>query len=264
MAHKDKEKLYYVYIHTTPNGKRYVGLTHFQPGKRWRNGKNYKSSRYFYNAIQKYGWENIKHEVLYSGLTWNEASKEEKRLIALYKTNDANYGYNCTSGGEDGFHHDKKTIYKISESSKRMWEDPNRAQINILSNKKRWAKTGEKEKLSQLSKERWKSERYRLKLKAARDRYNNEHKAEQSDRAKRMWSNPEFRNKMSDRFSGGNNPSARKVCQYTLDGTFIKEYDCCKEAAAQNGLKSYSNICACANGRVKTSGGYVWRYRDGL
>ena len=68
MAHKDNNRKYCVYVHTTPSGKRYVGLTSFSPEKRWRNGGNYRSSKYFYNAIKKYGWDNIKHEVVASEL----------------------------------------------------------------------------------------------------------------------------------------------------------------------------------------------------
>lgn len=57
-----------------------------------------------YNAIQKYGWENIKHEILFEGLTYEEANAKEMELIAKYKTNcrrygDA-YGYNMTDGGD--------------------------------------------------------------------------------------------------------------------------------------------------------------------
>lgn len=48
-----------VYVHTSPSGKKYVGVTSQYPNARWRNGKGYKSSPAFNNAIQKYGWDNI-------------------------------------------------------------------------------------------------------------------------------------------------------------------------------------------------------------
>ena len=44
-----------VYIHTSPNGKVYIGITSRDAEKRWNNGHNYKPNKHFYSAIQKYG-----------------------------------------------------------------------------------------------------------------------------------------------------------------------------------------------------------------
>lgn len=266
MAHKDNKREYCVYIHTTPSNKKYVGLTSYEPEKRWRHGENYKTSRYFYNAIKKYGWENIEHEIVATGLSWDDASKEEQRLIALYKTNDTDYGYNRTSGGEDGFHHDKETICKISEASKRLWGDDVHREAMIERVTQRWNERPDlKEALSEQSKARWSQRDYRDKMLLAINAYNNNpvHKAEQSRRAKKLWDNAEYRRKMTARMRGENNPSAKMVSQYTITGVYISTFKTCKDAAKAVGLKNSSNICACANGHVKTAGGYIWRYTDG-
>ena len=43
--------------------------------ERWgRNGEGYKVQP-FYNAIQKYGWDNIEHKILFENLTVEEAKK---------------------------------------------------------------------------------------------------------------------------------------------------------------------------------------------
>ena len=55
---------YTVYKHISPNGKQYVGITKQDVVKRWANGEGYKNCTYFYNAIQKYGWENFQHIIL--------------------------------------------------------------------------------------------------------------------------------------------------------------------------------------------------------
>ena len=81
---------YIVYKHTSPSNKVYIGITSQTPERRWRkDGKGYKTHIYFWNAIKKYGWNNFKHEVLFSGLTKEEAEQKEIELIAYYKSNDS-------------------------------------------------------------------------------------------------------------------------------------------------------------------------------
>lgn len=109
---------YCVYVHTFPNGKRYVGITSQRPEKRWKNGHAYQNQRYVWNAINKYGWHNIKHDVLYEGLTKFEACAIEQALIAEWKTATKEFGYNLSTGGECS-----ATGHKVSaETRKRMSE----------------------------------------------------------------------------------------------------------------------------------------------
>ena len=78
---------YYVYIHTNKiNGKRYVGQSRQAPIKRWHiNGTGYKPKKNnvsrFWNAIEKYGWDNFEHEIIASNLTLKEANQFETLLI---------------------------------------------------------------------------------------------------------------------------------------------------------------------------------------
>ena len=96
------DKKFKIYIHTCPNGKLYIGMTSLSTYNRWRNGKGYKNCILFNRAIKKYGWENIKHEVIYTGLTLEEAQKLEIQLIKKNKSNQKKYGYNTENGGQKG------------------------------------------------------------------------------------------------------------------------------------------------------------------
>lgn len=109
--------MYTVYQHKNKiNGKIYIGITMQEPEKRWgANGCNYKSSPHFYAAIQKYGWDNFEHNILYTNCTREEACLMEQILIKKYNSMDRNFGYNSTSGGEN-FVMNEETKQKISQS----------------------------------------------------------------------------------------------------------------------------------------------------
>ena len=95
---------YCIYVHVNKiNNKRYVEMTCKQPEQRWGiNGCKYKSSPHFYSAIQKYGWDGFEHVVLIEGLTKTEACILEKRFIKKWKTQNREYGYNISDGGDQG------------------------------------------------------------------------------------------------------------------------------------------------------------------
>ena len=78
----------------------YVGITSKDnPKDRWgKNGEGYKG-QVFYNAIQKYGWDNIQHKILYSKNTKEKAEEKEKELIKYYNSLCGHSGYNVTEGG---------------------------------------------------------------------------------------------------------------------------------------------------------------------
>lgn len=82
------------------NNKKYIGITKQKPKNRWgNNGINYKSSLHFYQAIQKYGWNNFEHLILARQLTQEQACQIEKNLIKKYNTQNRNFGYNIMEGG---------------------------------------------------------------------------------------------------------------------------------------------------------------------
>lgn len=95
-----EESLYYIYIHTVPNGKIYIGVTN-RPYQRWNNGNGYRNNEAFYNDIVKYGWDAIKHEILMTFKDYEQALAHEKIFIILYDSENPLVGYNNTTYKKD-------------------------------------------------------------------------------------------------------------------------------------------------------------------
>lgn len=218
---------YYVYVHTFPNRKRYVGITRQKPEERWDNGAGYlkrnKNGEYtqplMANAIVKYGWVNVLHDVLCEGLSKEEAEQKEKELIALYKSNVKGFGYNIRSGGGVNSAFAEESRKKMSVS--RMGEKNHRFGTH----------------LSEEAKER---------IRVA-------NKKPKSEEAKRH-----MRENHAD-FRGEKNGRARRVAQYTKDGEFIREWDYIKQAGKTFGIGA-ADISACCRGIQNTAGGFRWQY----
>lgn len=150
--------MYTVYKHTSPSGKVYIGITKQNPpSKRWLGGQGYRTQKKFYRAIQKYGWKNFAHEIMYQCDNADEAEQKEREYISQYNSTNNNCGYNIEKGGNY-----KKEI----------------------------------------------AEETRKKIKAAQN--TPEYRQKILETNARRWANPEAHKRMSERFSGKNNPQYGK------------------------------------------------------
>ena len=245
--------MYTVYMHECPNGKKYIGITMQQPEERWNNGKNYGNNCHFTQAINKYGWKNIKHIILDANVTQEEANKLEMYYIQKYGTMDREKGYNITAGGGgiNGFHHSKEARAKISEAGKGKRNSPEAyektaqakrikvnvydLQLNLLYSCKSLAEAEEKtgvdnSNISAVCKGKYKQ------FKGFIFKYDSEGHPLEKPRCHR-----------------------KPVRQYTLDGEFIKEWGTIKEAATVLNIAD-THISDCCKGKFKKSGGFIWRY----
>lgn len=132
-------KEYIVYKHTCPNGRAYIGITCQDPERRWRCGMHYDYNRRFFLAIVEYGWINFKHEILESGLSYEEAKRKETEYIDKFKTADERFGYNQTLGvGGKGFTKSIETREKLRRANTgKKQSDEARKRISEA-NKGRW------------------------------------------------------------------------------------------------------------------------------
>lgn len=117
------QNTWYVYRHISPSNKVYVGITSRVPELRWGyNGVHYKECSKFYNAILKYGWDNMKHEILIDNASKEEACILEQMLISHYKRLDISY--NITDGGEGRIaKQSQEFCKKQSDRMKEAWKD---------------------------------------------------------------------------------------------------------------------------------------------
>lgn len=115
---KGENNMYTIYMHRNKiNNKVYIGQTQQLPQKRWgTHGEGYKTSSKFYNAIQKYGWDNFEHLILFTNLTQEEANIKEEELIKLYRATEDKYGYNIKQGGNN-YTHSQETKDKIGRAN---------------------------------------------------------------------------------------------------------------------------------------------------
>lgn len=219
--------MYYVYKHTSPSGKVYIGITkQSPPSKRWLGGQGYRTQQKFWAAITKYGWGNFTHEILCVFENADDAECAERRYIEEYKSYDNRYGYNIEHGGNYKKEISEETIRKSKET-----------------------------------------------------RATPEYKAKMSAINARRWSDPGAHRRMSERFSGKNNPAygkpataekrdrARKSFAAHVD-SLKKEVLCVEtgkcypsvaDASRESGINRVS-ISACCRGRYKTAGNLHWEF----
>ncbi len=262
---------YIVYVHTTPVGKKYVGITCNRPAERWKRGRGYES-QLFYNAVEKYGWDNIRHEILFENLTKEEAEKKEIELIASYKSNDRRYGYNIDNGGNANRKLSDETKRKISEKIKAIPKKPEsieKQRQKILGRK--WTPEMREHFMESL-KNRPKRELTQEQRKAISERLKGEkhplYGKRMSDETRRKMSNSQKGRKhgaMKDRtkelLSSAHEKDKKPIIQYDLQMNKITEFGCVRLASKTLNFDS-SALVRCAKGKQKTSYGYIWRYKE--
>lgn len=273
-----KDNEYSVYIHKNKtNDKIYIGITSQNPESRWgKDGHGYKGNTRFYNAIQKYGWDNFEHIVLKEGMSKDEAENMEIELIKKYNSADDNYGYNMQLGGN--------AIGKMSDEIKKKISKANKGRYVGENNPNYGKPCPENRKIAAIEANRIPIYQY--------DRNNGEFISEFysiHEASRQLGIDPSiivsvckyktksiggyiFRYKDTEGLEYGKslspkemelskNTRLRKVAQYTKEGEFVQEFNSIKEAELFFGKNKGSTlIWHCCNGRKPSALGYVWKY----
>jgi group I intron endonuclease len=246
------QKTYCVYIHTFPNGKVYIGITSQKPESRWKGGKKYAYNQIVGRAIEKYGWDAIRHDVVFDGMSEGEAKAKEIELIKKYNAQNPECGYNLTAGG------DGMTGFKTYEETK--------IKLSIINTGKRHTKES-RNKMSE-SRKGEKAYWYGKKFPEEMKRKISEGKKGKNTGIESCWygkTMPESaRVKMSQNHadvSGAKNPKAKRIEMLDKTGELIRVFQTIKEAAVFRSC----NVCSIRRyciGEHNDKSGYIWRYAE--
>ncbi len=89
---------YCVYCLTSPDGKRYFGISRYHAERRWKNGKGYNGNNRLKTDLEMYSFACFRHEIIRDELNREEAERLEAELIRQYNTTDPEKGYNVRKG----------------------------------------------------------------------------------------------------------------------------------------------------------------------
>ena len=126
--------MYSIYVHTTPDGRKYVGCTSLKTYKRFQGGCNYKNCTRFNDAIKFFGWDNIKHDILETVEDKETALKREEYYTLLWRTNEPEFGYNIFVGSIPNQESKKKRSEKLK--GKKQSEDTKKKRSESLRGRK--------------------------------------------------------------------------------------------------------------------------------
>lgn len=224
-----------VYRYTFPNGKVYIGKTYRKMSERQHNKEwdGYKGCPAVYNAIKKYGVENIVTNILFYGfMDEQKCSEREKQMIAHHRSNQIEYGYNLTYGGEG------TCGYRFSEEARKKIGEARRGKKNHNYGKRRSEET--RSKISESLKGRIITDEMRLEIsKSLRGRHISDETRKKISEAKK-----------------GKPAHNRKAVMCIETGTIYVSACDAAEAIGKRGC-TVSDAC---KGRIHTAGGCHWKY----
>lgn len=235
------DRKYCVYRHTFPNGKVYIGYTGQKPADRWCGGAGYKHQQFVYRAIVRYGWDNIQHEVIADGLTYEQAIAIEIELIKAYDSTNPDFGYNTTAGGDGRLDcgGEKHPMYgkRHTEESRRKMSESLKGRTAPNKGKSPSEETREKLRQANLGKKYQRSPEWREKI------------AESNRGLKRS---EETKRRVAA-------VKSKPVAQFTVSGEFVRSWPSAVEAYRHTGIDKSHISLVCRNVR-ETAGGFVWKF----
>ena len=92
-------------------------------------------------------------------------------------------------------------------------------------------------------------------------KHSEEHRKKMSKAMTGKHLSEESRRRISEAMTGKHHRPQKSVLQLSKEGELIAEYPSTCEASRQTGC-SQSSICSCCKGKLKSTGGYIWKYKE--
>ena len=209
---------------------------------------------YFHKALRKYSLENWVYCVLEYNVLRANLNMREMDWIEYY---DSYYsGYNLTLGGGGSVSRicteetkkkisDAKVGKPLSEQTKQRMSESRKGKPSPMQGKHHSEET--KKRLSEIEK-------------GAGNPFYGRHHTEESKRkiSEAHKRRPSILKGPKNGMYGKPAPNRKKVIKYDLNGNFIKEYDCIKDAIKENPKSCHlKDVC---QGFRKQAGGFIWKY----
>lgn len=228
-------KQYYIYLTTNLiNGKRYIGK-HFGE----LNDSYLGSGTLIQRAIDKYGKQNFKKEILYISSSEQENSIKEKEFISAFNAVNDDSFYNLIPGGDGGdiFH---SLPLERQQQIREKASQNNKGEKNGMYGKHHSEET--KQKLRQVNKDYTKTESFRQTMSlVTTGEKNGMYGKKHTEESKKKMSDSKKGKKL-----GAENGNAKKIRAYkdAEKTILIKEFNTIQEALIFVGTKptDYSGI----------------------
>lgn len=284
------KRTFYIYCHTAPNGKRYIGQTCQEPERRWSNGHGYDTQQHFKRAIDKYGWDNFEHVVLCSVSSKDDADFLERWFIAKYDTCNPDKGYNHALGGAGntggtwdddrkmafsehmsgegnpmyGRHHSPETIALISERRKGKPVSPEmreyRTNILLKANKEKRIPVRQCDLDGKLIATYAGVSEVEAALGFSHSSIWKVCRGEMDKAFGYKWEYVDDELRQEAELRRAARPTGgTSVIQYSLDGTELARFKSLSAAERETGIHR-DGISDCIHSGSETYGGYVWRF----
>lgn len=230
------------------NGKFYVG-------KDAKNNPNYLGSgKALKHAINKYGKENFKKEILEVCSSLTELDEREKFWIN--ELNALNEGYNMTEGGTGGDTWTNNDLEAHWNVGKTPW---NKGKTNIYSEETRLKISDSKKKVFQKHPEK----KINKGTFCSGENHREFGKKQDVDRINKRVNTLTSRGvytKLKDSMKGNNHAKQRPIKQFDLTGKFINEYKSVTDAANAIRIPRH-RIYFVLRGKQKQTDGYTFQYK---